>query len=170
MKLLHYHETPVALDRQRTYPQCKPRTFGKPNGLWVSVKGLDDWQEWCTSEGFRTHQLAVAHKVTLTDSANVLHISRPAELDEFHRQWSIETDYLRRDRESLVEMCGERFTHNQRAIDWGKVAAQWDGIIIAPYLWSRRLDGPHWYYGWDCASGCIWNLAVVDRFEVVIDK
>ena len=46
-------------------------------------------------------------------------------------------------------------------IDWPKVAERYDGIIIAPYQWSRRLDGPMWYYGWDCASGCVWRARAV---------
>ncbi|QBI98814.1 hypothetical protein SEA_BOBBY_184 [Mycobacterium phage Bobby] len=49
-------------------------------------------------------------------------------------------------------------------IDWGKVAADYGGIIIAPYQWSRRMD-PHWYYTWDCASGCIWNLEAIESLE-----
>jgi hypothetical protein len=48
-------------------------------------------------------------------------------------------------------------------IDWSKVAKDFDGIVITPYLWERRLDHHvNWYYGWDCASGCIWNTSVIE--------
>jgi hypothetical protein len=43
-------------------------------------------------------------------------------------------------------------------IDWYRVAEQYDGIIITPYIYERRLtEYTTWYYSWDCASGCIWN-------------
>jgi len=37
------------------------------------------------------------------------------------------------------------------------VSKEYDGIEIAPYQWDARLS-LIWYYGWDVASGCIWNL------------
>jgi hypothetical protein len=50
-------------------------------------------------------------------------------------------------------------------IDWPRVAERFDGVIIAPYQWKHRLE-LMWYYGWDCASGCIWNARAVSCFEV----
>ena len=48
-------------------------------------------------------------------------------------------------------------------INWRKVAKAFDGIIIPEYIYSRRLDGnaSDWYYGWDCASGCIWDARAI---------
>jgi hypothetical protein len=52
-------------------------------------------------------------------------------------------------------------------IDWSKVAAKHQGIIIAPYCYARRLTyHTAWYYGWDCASGCIWDLKAIQSVEV----
>ena len=42
-------------------------------------------------------------------------------------------------------------------IDWKKVASKYDGIEIVPYQPKARMN-LLWYYGWDIASGCIWNL------------
>lgn len=48
------------------------------------------------------------------------------------------------------------------SVNWPLIATRWDGIIIAPYQWSCRYDDrTFWYYGWDCASGCIWNLHAI---------
>ena len=44
--------------------------------------------------------------------------------------------------------------------NWDDVVRQYDGLIIAPYQWAKRCDYS-WYYGWDCASGVIWNLRAV---------
>ena len=48
-------------------------------------------------------------------------------------------------------------------LDFLKVMDEYDGIIIAPYQYSCRLmnSSTAWYYGWDCASGCIWNLGCI---------
>lgn len=43
-------------------------------------------------------------------------------------------------------------------IDWKAVAKEYDGIEIDPYQYERRFsEGFLWYYGWDCASGCVWR-------------
>ena len=53
--------------------------------------------------------------------------------------------------------------------NWAPTAAQYAGVIIAPYQWERRLDGDasDWYYGWDCASGCIWNADAIASIAVL---
>lgn len=37
---------------------------------------------------------------------------------------------------------------------------EYAGIIITPYQWARRLE-LSWYYNWDCASGCIWDVSAI---------
>lgn len=185
-ELIHYEEFPVTLDRTRTYDQQAGRmtATGKPSGLWVSVRGEDDWRSWCEAEEFHLDGLACAHRVTLSPAANVLWIVGAAALDEFHLEFSHETDFERKmaerraeydrgmgyDLESRVQGNGLTFSRNQWPVDWARVAKQWDGIIIAPYIYSRRFDGPFWYYGVDCASGCIWNLDAIDTFELIEEE
>jgi hypothetical protein len=45
-------------------------------------------------------------------------------------------------------------------INWVKVAKSFSGIVISPYILGRRFN-LFWYYNWDCASGCVWNLNVI---------
>lgn len=53
-------------------------------------------------------------------------------------------------------------------IDWVKVKPLYDGIIITPYQWRCRLDPDiFWYYSWDCASGCIWNLETIETTKEI---
>ena len=140
MELIHYAGHPVSLDRGRIYLQ---RDYHKPNGLWVSVRGPDDWVAWNEAEKYKptTH----AHRVVLRACAQVRRVVGVAEFDEFHRQYAFPSHWRRHgDDPSYWE------------VDWRRVAAEYDGVVIAPYLWERRMD-PHWYYTWDCASGCIWN-------------
>ena len=54
------------------------------------------------------------------------------------------------------------------SIDWKKVASKYDGIEINPYQFEARYQYL-WYYGWDVASGCIWNLKSV-KLNLLTDK
>lgn len=143
MEFRHYAEDTVLLDRSRKYFQERPRSHTKPVGLWVSVKGEYDWHWWCTEEDFRTERLAVEHHVTL--GGNILVLDRPDDLLDFQTTYGVED-------------------RGYYAIDWPRVAHWYDGIVIAPYHWQHRLS-LSWYYTWDCASGCIWNLDAVEKWE-----
>jgi hypothetical protein len=158
MRLMHYSEHPVDFDHDRTYAQYIPTTFGKPNGFWVSVQGEDDWHDWCTEQGFHLDALRVPHEVTL-DMGKFLVLESVRAFDHLQACYAVPTDLDRG-----MPWRGE----NNWAIDWRKVAADWDGIIIAPYQWGLR-NVRDWYYGWDCASGCIWNPKVIKSVEVCCD-
>jgi hypothetical protein len=80
-------------------------------------------------------------------AAKVLHLKTPVEILEFQETYCVAHPIMR-----------------SPGIDWGRVAEQYHGIVIAPYQWSLRLD-LMWYYGWDCASGCIWDTWIVERVE-----
>lgn len=155
MNLTHYAEQPITLDRERTYEQHAPHSFGKPVGLWVSADGEDDWPAWCRSEEFAVDRLATAHEVTLDPWANVLTITTAAEILEFHETYTVQTAFDIR----------YEFPQRRWPIDWQWVATFYDGVVIAPYQWSARYD-LDWYYGWDAASGCIWNLDAIASFAV----
>lgn len=140
MDFLHYSAAPIVLER-RAYEQ---KLDFKPQGLWLSVG--DDWKRRCESEEWGTDRLLVAHHVELVDAANILRLATAEEIDRFTQEF------------------GMPMSKGLRAgyIDWPRVASQWQGVIITPYCWSRRLSmHTMWYYGWDCASGCIWDLAVI---------
>jgi hypothetical protein len=138
--LTHYTNEPLELDPDRTYEQSTKAM--KPRGLWVSVDGEYDWVSWCLSEEFNTTSLAHRTPISLIPGHNVLVLTTPEELDAFTNKY------------------GGEMTREFLYIDWPRVAQDYDGLIITPYQWSRRYD-LSWYYGWDCASGCIWNLTVV---------
>jgi len=117
---------------QPDWPEYKPR------GFWYEVDG--DWRRWCREDGMRRwldqHYL---HRVQLGDERLLL-ISTPDGLDAFTATYGVK--HLQQT--------------DQRSIRWDRVAEDWDGIEVAPYQWTRRLD-LFWYYSWDCASGCIWR-------------
>jgi hypothetical protein len=141
VNLYHYSDKPFVLDRDRTYD---PKAHFKPCGLWLSVE--DDWQRWCEGEEFNLGGLTHRTQIVL-NGAKILLLEDTDALDAFTDTYRLTVPPY----DSL------------RAIDWPRVVARYDGIIIAPYMWERRLS-PHtfWYYCWDCASACVWNTSVLE--------
>jgi len=128
----------------------------KPKGLWISIEGDDDWKEWCTDNDFGC--LDCITEIKLQSDANILWLKSAEELDDFHEKFSVESFP-----NSIIDI---------KLIDWIAVAEAFQGIIIAPYIWSRRLEGPSflWYHGWDCASGCIWNKDAIAEIKSLVTE
>lgn len=167
MELIHYSKEPVILDRSRTYPQnshSRLRGLGKPDGLWVSVLGQDDWKSWCEDQEFWLEGLTHPHQVMVTSENNILYITNEASLNKFHEEYSTESGMPAMG--TFFKRQPDDFESQHRLIHWELVSSKFDGIVIAPYMWSMRY-GPFWYYGWDCASGCIWNLDAIESMEML---
>jgi hypothetical protein len=126
----------------------------KPHGFWVSVDEPDEdgqawgWKQWCEAEQYEIQDLRYRHRVIVRDTERLLWIVGEAALLEFDREYGLDQPYPR-----------------WRQILWGQVAEDYAGIVIAPYVWEQRLE-MMWYYGWDCASGCIWDTSIIERIEV----
>jgi hypothetical protein len=148
--LLHYSQKPFKLKKQ-TYEQERNWQLSshiKPNGLWVSVKGEHDWEAFCRGENFSVERLKNETPIIIKPDANILWVHGTKEFDAFAEKYGLDARY------------------GGRCINWPKVAEDYDGIIIAPYIWERRLhESSSWYYGWDCASGCIWNLEAIEAWS-----
>lgn len=126
----------------------------KPTGLWVSSDGPDSWESWCRGQEYCLGNLAHKHRVTLKRKAKILHISTPQEFDAFCAWYT-----------PPLWLGGKQLPPT--IIDWERVAAMYQGILIAPHLPERHHDGPIWYYIWDCASGCIWDANAISSIELV---
>lgn len=151
LSLRHYSHKEIPRVARVKQPRPGSGPAFKPVGLWVSVEDGQGWAEWCSESNFDGGWSHV-YRITLSPNANVLHVATAEELDRFHLEYAGNPHGLR------------GFSY----IDWRRVAAAHDGIIIAPYQWSRRLLGPTWYYGWDCSSGCIWRPRAIA--QVILEK
>lgn len=149
--LRHYAAAPVSVVTSR---QQIDRPNMKPRGFWLSVDSCEqNWPHWCEGERFGLDRLAVAHDVSLRPTARVLTLRSDVDL------WCFTRDYRKEAYPNLRDYFG---------IQWDKVAERWQGIIITPYLWSMRLDQrTSWYYGWDCASGCIWDADAIESIAPI---
>lgn len=155
VKLVHYADHQVSGIMGPAKPQG---VTDKPHGFWVSddTDKEHNWAAWCRCEGFRLECLTHVHEIVLKSTANLLILRHAGHLDDFHACYSRVPDWCR------------GLNYERRAIDWPAVAERWQGIVITPYIWSRRLNGPasNWYYGWDCASGVIWDPCAVQAIRL----
>lgn len=151
MRLVHFSKNPfVFFDRGRDYKNRDYSSrFNKPNGLWLSDEDAYGWSELVTTENWtgKEDTLAYGIEFEVLDWSRVLHIKD--ELDFLY----FEEDF--KDRKKTPDP-----NYEITCIKWSKVAESYGGILITPYLWTMR-DHP-WYHGWDCASGCFWNLSLLE--------
>lgn len=152
VKRYHNAEKPFELDRSRKYNQAV--TF-KPRGLWFGFGNA--WIEWCRSEmpqWVRQHTYEVE-----PNGANILMLKTEADFLAFNREYK--ADYYEEDGRRIEGM------KILLGIDWPKLASEYAGIEIPVYLWKFRLHPEFmWFYGWDCASGCIWNVRDIELRHV----
>lgn len=153
MRLYHYSAKPVTKIKSVPWRQRGARWSSdrdtaigdKPKGFWVSDDDADwNWPVWCRANDFQLERLTWRQEVILSDHAHILFLRSIAEIDALTREYG----------EALLPGSCLRY------IDWMAVCRDKQGIVITPYQWERRLD-PIWYYGWDCACGCIWDAEAV---------
>lgn len=150
MRLIHYSPKPLPSVRSRKHSTDGAGAYKTP-GLWVSVEGEYDWVWWCKAESFGLDGFKHATEVVLTADANVHHLKTPGDIERFT------VEFTPKDRPSW-----------DNSIDWPAVRAKWRGLIIAPYCWPLRMARhTSWYYGWDCASGVIWDAAAVAELRPI---
>ncbi len=146
------HFSPIHIDsvvhRQAYKTQVR---YNKPNGFWFSVQSSEPewmgWLEWSRAEEHGDIDNEKAHRVEV-DESRILMIG-PREIDWFNETFG-------------VDQCIGSSRSTDRRIRWDLVAEQFSGIEISPYSWSHRLrEDTRWYYGWDCASGCIWDTTAI---------
>lgn len=143
-KVVKYDDHEINIDYNRQYIQ---KFTSKPTGFWVTIDHDYDWKYFCENNEYGIDRLKVKNYFNLKTD-NMLIINNLKEFDHFNK-WYVDDN------------CSFN-------IDWDKISKQYDGILITDYFWERRLSKEcKWYYGWDCASGCIWNLEVLEK---IIDK
>ena len=117
----------------------------KPMGLWYGIGS--SWIDWVRSE-MPAWESENVFKIGINES-RIKIIRVYDELVEFDKEYGVPFNF-----------GYKKYTN----IDWGKVANDYGGIEIVPYIYEarRKID---WYYGWDVASGCIWGNGVINKIE-----
>lgn len=113
----------------------------KPNGLWYALGS--EWLHWLSTE-------------------------MPDWLDDYSHAFYLDLDYskiLRINDDKKFEQFEETYSDHSNAygnVDWSFVAMKYKGIEIIPYRMEYRTES-FWYYPWDIASGCIWDLSAIKK-------
>jgi hypothetical protein len=146
--LAHYSGLPIG-DLQAIEQPTHP--WFKPSGFWLSVEGQGDgWKEWCEDNDFNLGNLRCRARLSLHAAAKILRLGTLAEIRNFSREYR----------------SPDARRHDYGSIDWRRVAASFQGIIIAPHVCEAHFDfAVLWYYCWDCASGCIWDPCAIASIE-----
>lgn len=164
-RFIHYSREPLTEVKSASATSDHPTNW-KPAGLWFSVgNGENGWRSWCEDNQFGIDNLQYQTELIFTRRARVLRIESAEELDDFHARYSYMPEWYKDS--AVLGRSPDWFRHRQQVIDWTAVGKNHDAIVIAPYIWERRLDGPMWYYGWDCASGCVWNATAVAELRPI---
>lgn len=152
MKLIHYSSGKIESIYSKRYIDeyiefsDRHRYWAKPSGLWVSVE--DHWKIWCEMENFKIEDLKFAHEIILKKYSKILFLENDASIFKFSQKYRVSKDFHR--------------------IKWLQLMNEYQGIVISPYSSKCRLHPKTiWYYGWDCASGCIWDLESIESFSII---
>lgn len=168
-KLYHYSSDPIEELKQNFHDRHR-REFGlfqKPHGVWISIEdfGEEDsnWKSWCIAEGFNLEGLKYKYSISIREGARILYMSTIEELDAFSLKYAGNDPSEFKRYSAHIDQRPYIYI-----IDWQSVMSEYDGIMIAPYRWDCRLLNPTtaWYYGWDCSSGCIWNMQAIKSFTL----
>lgn len=112
----------------------------KPRGLWYGIG--PSWINWVRSQ-MPEWELNNVFKIDI-DIDKILKISNSDELLAFNKEYGTTSQFY-------------------NVIDWSRVASEYGGIEISPYNHKLRMSREvFWYYGWDVASGCIWDDGVIN--------
>ena len=165
MTYYHWASDPVRLHKM-SYPQSG---HPKPNGFWFDVN--EEWRRWCETVQFRIENLQYRHTVTILDASRILFLRNAKDIDVFTRQYGhnlsghIQLLQSAKDIDVFAghygrDLFGDIQKQFSNYIMWGEVAEKHSGIIIDPY--SRARSRTYlWYYGLNCAGGCVWDTSVI---------
>jgi hypothetical protein len=117
----------------------------KPNGLWYGIGTA--WIDY-TRDTFPHREQEHMFKIDVDESQMKI-IRTLEDMEEFEKEYG-------------VKQPNSYYTY----IDYVRVAQDYGGIEIAPYLGAAY--GKHlWYNSWDLASGCIWRKGVITKITKI---
>jgi hypothetical protein len=145
----HHSGRPFELDLQRDYTEHGQEP--KPRGFWISDDEDLGWARWATENDWGINSLRWKYSFRFRPEARVLLLQSFREIVNFGEKYR-------------GEPLSPSLSRTNYRLDWSRVKKRYDAIVITPYDWTaRNHDRTFWYYGWDCASGCVWNLEVIEQ-------
>lgn len=165
LEFYHFSEKPLEFDYNYNYKKDPRYLQLKPSGFWVSDENEYGWKEWCIDGAFRLEELKHCSKVTLNQDNNILFVRSKKDMLAFNKNYSKK---MMTEKEIADYPKWFKEDYCLRILNLEKLYKDYGGIVITPYRWAFRLEvNFHWYYGWDCASGCIWDLKNIKEVELI---
>jgi len=132
---IHYtSENLDTLDLSRIYPQnvekCASHT---PNGLWLSIAGINDWEQYCLKNNYNLHNLKYEFQIKLKSQANMLILYNAIACMDFEQKYALSF-----------------------SIRWEDIINDYQGIALPHVI-------PKWSNIWRCTFACIWDLQAVEK-------
>ena len=147
---IHYTGGTIdTLDLNRTYPQTAEKlAIHTPNGLWLSIAGINDWERYCLKNNYNLINLKYEFQVNLKPAAEILILHNTAALEDFAKKYGY---YSGQDSPEL-------------SIRWNEIIEDYQGIAL-PHVFPKMFDMGIWYKIWCYTAACIWDLQAVEKVE-----
>ena len=158
-------EKKMKLDKKYKY---KGIDAMKPRGFWYACGS--DWYDLGVSAKTDKYLYSIKLKRSIltkdlseVKKGKVLQITKQDEMRAFDKKYGKKVIYK------------DRLFNSYRLIEWKQVYKDFSGLEICPYQKGTRygVNGEtvsdrkmNWYYTWDVASGCIWDLNAIDNIEL----
>lgn len=188
IKLYHYSSKPLKKILKRNYLEkfWFIQECNKPQGFWLSVEDTADpteqnWGSFCNNKVMQ-YRIKYKYEISIHPNANILVIESAPALKEFVRMYGFHKIFheshaieeAKKMKKELQIQRNKAFSNfpafqslreelDDIEIDWWTLYKNYHGIQIAPYQNALRYKWL-WYYGWDVASACIWDLGVINSF------
>jgi len=157
---IHYtSENLNTLDLSRIYSQTTQKwAFHRPNGLWLSIAGINDWEHYCLKNNYNLHNLKYEFQIKLKPHANILILYNASAYADFERKYAYYPEG--------TEIHEKNYTLSL-SIRWENIINDYQGIAL-PHVIPKLYNSGLWYETWSCTSACIWDLQIVSRIEKMV--
>jgi len=136
------------LDLNRSYAQYTEKlAFHTPNGLWLSVTGIHDWERYCRKNNCRLDALQYEFQILLKPRARILMLHNKTAFESFIKEYG-------RYKENYFDL----------SIRWKEIISNYQGIALL-HVFPELMNMFSWYKTWCCTSACIWDLQAIERAE-----
>lgn len=131
----------------KVFQQQHQTITDKPTGLWYAIG--NDWIDYIRGQPDISYWEGDYIYLLELDMSQILKIYNENEFEVFTHKYGVSDSEIEGIEDNMPIDINEVMY-----IDWEKVAYDYSGIEINPYLGYKHQT---WYRGWDVASGCIWN-------------
>jgi len=154
---IHYTSGNIAtLDLNRTYTQTAGKlAFHTPNGLWLSITGINDWEKYCLKNNYNLINLKYEFQVKLKPCAKILMLHNAAAFEDFEQKYAYYPEG--------IEKLEENYTLTL-SIRWEQIIKDYQGLALTNVV-TKLYNMGLWYDTWFCTSACIWDLRAVEKVD-----